>query len=127
MHIIAKTTSEAIAKILSPYRDPTFVEYRATCFEDVTELSAIVFGNTRDEEILNTAYAIQSRNEVTVDTMLRAYTAAAVTQWVLRVDFRDRYGARGTVCNGPDIRRQCIEDFVKRGVYVCPELLLRSS
>ena len=115
MRNITTTTSDMIAKLLSPYSYTTFVEYRATCLEQVTELSALVFGDTREEEILNVAYAIQSQHKLPVETILRAYTAAAVTQWVLRANFRDRYGARGTVCDGPDMRRQNMEDFIKRG------------
>jgi hypothetical protein len=114
---ISKRASEAIVKILSPYRYASFVEYRVTCLEDVTELSAIVFGHTRDEEILKIVYGIQSQNRLSVETALQAYTAAAVTQWVLRIDFRDRYRARGVVCNGPDIRKQSMEEFLKRGSY----------
>lgn len=115
--IILKRASEAIAKILSPYRHASFVEYRAICLEDVTELSAIVFGHTHEEKILKTVYGIQSQNRLTAETVLQAYTAAAVTQWVLRIDFRDRYRARGEVCNGPDIRKQSMEEFLKRGPY----------
>jgi hypothetical protein len=115
MQIIMKSTSDVIAKILSPYRYASFVEHRATCLEDVTELSALVFGDTREEEILKLAFGIRSQNKTNAETLLRAYTAAAVTQWVLRNDFRDRYEARGNVCNGPDIRRQSMEDFIKTG------------
>lgn len=122
MQTISKTSADAIAKILSPYRYASFVEYQATCLDDVTRLSAIVFGHTREEEILKIAAGIQSQNKVNSETMLRAYTAAAVTQWVLRVDFRDHYGARGTVNNGPDIRRQRMEEFVKRGLYMWSEV-----
>jgi hypothetical protein len=120
MQTITKTSADAIAKVLSPYRYTSFVEYQATCLEDVTKLSAIVFGHTRDKEILQIAYGIQSQNKMNAETVLRAYTAAAVTQWVLRVDFRDEYGARGTVCNGSDVRRQSIENFVKRGLSIHP-------
>jgi hypothetical protein len=115
MQTVTKTTAKVIAKVLSPYRYASFVEYQATCLEDVTGLSTVVFGDTRDEEIRKVAYGIQSQKKMNTETVLRAYTAAAVTQWVLRVDFRDGYRARGTVCNGPDIRRQSMEDFVKRG------------
>jgi hypothetical protein len=121
MQMITKSTSNAVTKILSPYRYTSFVEYRATGLEDVTELSAIVFGDTREEEILKIALGIRSHTKMQTETLLRAYTSAAVTQWVLRVDFRDRYGARGTVCNGPDIRRQSMENFIKRGWYVRPD------
>jgi hypothetical protein len=114
---ISKRASEAIVKILSPYRHARFVGYRATCLEDVTELSAVVFGDTHEEKILEIACGIQSQNRLTAETVLQAYTAAAVTQWVLRIDFRDRYRARGEVCNGPDIRKQSMEEFLKRGSY----------
>lgn len=114
---ISKRASDAIAKILSPYRYASFVEYQATCLKDVTELSAVVFGDTRDEEILKIVYGIQSQNRLAVETVLQAYTAAAVTQWVLRIDFRDRYRAQGEVCNGPCIRKQSMEEFLKRGSY----------
>ena len=114
---ISKRASEAIAKIISPYRHATFVGHRATCLEDVTELSAVVFGDTHEEKILEIACGIQSLNRLTTGTVLQAYTAAAVTQWVLRIDFRDRYRARGEVCNGPDIRKQSMEEFLKRGSY----------
>ena len=127
MRNITTTTSDMIAKLLSPYSYTAFVEYRTTCLEQVTELSALVFGDTREEEILKVAYAIQSQHQLPVETILRAYTAAAVTQWVLRVDFRDRYGARGTVCNGPDIRRQNMEDFIKRGWCIRWEFLACSD
>jgi hypothetical protein len=120
MQNITKTSADAIAKILSPYRYTSFVEYQATCLEDVTQLSAIVFGHTRDKEILEIAYGIQSQNKMNAGTVLRAYTAAAVTQWVLRVDFRDGYRARGTLGNGTDMRRQSIENFVKRGLSIHP-------
>lgn len=114
---ISKRASEAIVKIISPYRHARFVGYRATCLEDVTELSAVVFGDTHEEKILKIACGIQSLNRLTTGTVLQAYTAAAVTQWVLRIDFRDRYRARGEVCNGPDIRKQSMEEFLKRGSY----------
>jgi hypothetical protein len=114
---ISKRASDAIVKILSPYRYASFVEYRATCLKDVTELSAVVFGDTRDEEILKIVYGIQPQNRLTVETVLKAYMAAAVTQWVLRIDFRDRYRAQGEVCNGPYIRKQSMEEFLKRGSY----------
>jgi hypothetical protein len=114
---ISKRASDAIVKILSPYRYARFVEYRATCLKDVTELSAVVFGDTRDEEILKIVYGIQPQNRLTVETVLQAYTAAAVTQWVLRIDFGDRYRAQGEMCNGPYIRKQSMEEFLKRGSY----------
>jgi hypothetical protein len=114
---ISKRASDAIVKILSPYRYARFVEYRATCLKDVTELSAVVFGDTRDEEILKIVYGIQPQNRLTVETVLKAYMAAAVTQWVLRIDFRDRYRAQGEVCNGSYIRKQSMEEFLKRGSY----------
>ena len=112
----SKRASEAVVKILSPYRHADF-EYRATCLEDVTELSVIVFGDTHEEKILGIVYGIQSQNTLTAETMLQAYTAAVVTQWVLRIGFRDRYRAQGEVCNGPDIRRQSMEEFLKIGSY----------
>jgi len=117
MQTISKRASDAIVKVLGPYRYASFVEYRSTCLKDVTELSAVVFGDTRDEEILKIVYGIQSRSRLTVETVLQAYTAAAVTQWVLRIDFRDRYRAQGEVCNGPYIRKQSMEEFLKRGSY----------
>lgn len=120
MQMITKSTSNAVTKILSPYQYTSFVEYRATCLADVTELSAIVFGDTREEEIIKTALGIRSRNQMQTETLLRAYTSAAITQWVLRVDFKDRYGARGTACNEPDIRKQSMENFIRRGWYICP-------
>jgi hypothetical protein len=59
MQMIMKSTSKAVTKIQSSYRYTSFVEYRATGLEDVTELSAIVFGDTREEEILNSATSIR--------------------------------------------------------------------
>jgi hypothetical protein len=117
-HTISKRASEAIAKILSPYRDASFVEYRATCLKDVTDLSEVVFGSDGNEEkIQENVYGIQSQNRLAAKTVLQAYTAAAVTQWVLRVDFGGGYRGQGEVCDGPDIRKQRMEEFLKRGSY----------
>ena len=41
---------------------------------------------------------------------------------VLRVDFRDRYGAPGITGDGLDIRRQKMEDFLKKGLCLRPDL-----
>ena len=127
MQTITKTTSDAIVKMLEPYHYTRFLEYQTACLNEVTELSAVVFGDTRDQEILKIAFGIQSHKGLTAKTMLQAYTAAAVTQWVLRIDFGDSYGARGTIGNAPDHRRQGMEDFIKRGSYISPGVSMCSN
>jgi hypothetical protein len=106
---------EAVSLFIEPYQSLAFQLTRLSLTDDTLALSKLLFGHqphANGEDVMASVLDVQGLRMPTVSIVLRAYIAAALNQWVFRVNLR-----RG--CS-PDYWGRQMESFIGRGESVNP-------